>query len=129
MSYRNLRVWQAAVRFVLQIYPATRTFPAEERFGLTSQLRRAAISIPSNIAEGHGRLSSGEWLQFLGIARGSAYEIETQLVVARELGYIDDHTHHELTATISAVARGLIRLIAATQRRRKPNRQLTTDNR
>lgn len=129
MSFRNLRVWQAGVRFVVQIYRVTRTFPPDERFGLTSQLRRAAISLPANIAEGHGRISSGEWIQFLGIARGSAYEIETQLVIAHELGLLDEPTHRELTNAISGIARGLIRLIEAAQRHRKPNRQPTTDNR
>jgi four helix bundle protein len=71
------------------IYQATKTFPADERFGLTNQLRRAAVSIPSNIAEGKGRLTTGEFMQFLSIARGSTLEIQTQLEIAQMLGFGD----------------------------------------
>jgi four helix bundle protein len=87
-DFRNLIVWQKAIAFVTDLYRATQAFPNEERFGLTSQLRRAAVSIPSNIAEGQGRLTRGEFRQFLGQAKGSVCEVETQLVIAQNLGYL-----------------------------------------
>src|SRR5690348_7662243 len=88
-SYRDLVVWQKAVHFVTQIYRLTVSFPDNERYGLVSQLRRAAVSIPSNIAEGQGRLTEGEFRQFLGHARGSLLEVETQLFIAQELGFLN----------------------------------------
>jgi four helix bundle protein len=87
-SYRDLEVWQLAMEVVIQIYRLTRAFPAEEKFGLVAQLRRAAVSIPSNIAEGHSRLGAGEFRRFVSIARGSVAEVETQLAVAEALGFI-----------------------------------------
>jgi four helix bundle protein len=87
-SYRDLIAWQKAVRFVSEIYRVTATFPRDELYGLVSQLRRAAVSIPSNIAEGQGRLTEGEFRQFLGHARGALFEVETQLHIANELGFI-----------------------------------------
>ncbi len=87
-SYRDLIAWQKAVRFVSEIYRVTATFPRDELYGLVSQLRRAAVSIPSDIAEGQGRLTEGEFRQFLGHARGSLFEVETQLHIANELGFI-----------------------------------------
>jgi len=86
-SFRDLAVWQRSVGLALAIYKLTSAFPESERFGLVSQLRRAAVSIPSNIAEGYGRSSKGEYVQFLGHARGSNFEVETQLVIARALGF------------------------------------------
>jgi four helix bundle protein len=88
-SYRDLIVWQKSIELVLEIYRATRGFPKTETYGLVSQLRRAAVSVPSNIAEGHARLSTGEFKQFLGHARGSLMEIETQILISRKLGHID----------------------------------------
>jgi four helix bundle protein len=85
-SYRELRVWQAAMDFVQQVYELTAGFPADERYGLSSQLQRAAVSVPSNIAEGYGRLHRGEYVQHLGIARGSLFEAETQLILSVKLG-------------------------------------------
>jgi four helix bundle protein len=86
-SFRNLAVWQRAVELSLQIYKLTTAFPDTERFGLTNQLRRASVSVASNIAEGYGRSTKGEYVQFLGHARGSNSEVETQLVIARGLGF------------------------------------------
>ena len=86
-SHRDLIVWQKATAMVTEIYRATRGFPREEMFGLTSQLRRSAVSVASNIAEGQGRLSKGEFRQFLGQARGSLIEMENQLVIAGNLGF------------------------------------------
>ena len=82
-SYRDLVVWQKAMELVAEIYQRTRAFPMDEMFGLVSQMRRAAVSIPSNIAEGYGRASTGEYKQFLGHARGSLWEVETQILIAK----------------------------------------------
>ena len=86
-SFRDLRVWQAAMDLVEQIYVATRTFPKHELYGLASQMQRAAVSIPSNIAEGHTRAHSKEYLRHLSIARGSLAELQTQLEIALRLKY------------------------------------------
>jgi four helix bundle protein len=86
-SYRDLKVWQRAIEMTLAIYRVTTGFPKEELFGLTSQLRRAGVSVASNIAEGYGRGSKGEYKQFLAMARGSNLEVQTQLFIATELAY------------------------------------------
>jgi four helix bundle protein len=86
-SFRELQVWQRAMELTVAIYRLTRGFPREEQYGLTAQIRRSAVSIPSNIAEGQGRLSSGEFRQFLAIARGSNCEVQTQLEIARALRF------------------------------------------
>jgi len=86
-SHRNSAAWQKGMELARLVYKATRQFPADERFGLTNQLRRASVSIPSNIAEGKGRLTTGEFIQFLGIARGSTLEVQTQLELASDLGF------------------------------------------
>jgi len=85
-SFRDLTVWQKSIDLTVAVYRITQAFPREEMFGLTSQLRRAAVSIPSNIAEGQGRLNTREFRQFLGVARGSNCELQTQLEIARKLG-------------------------------------------
>ena len=89
-SYRDLEVWQRGIDLVELVYELTSDFPDEEKFGLSAQLRRAATSIPSNIAEGWGRASRNEFLHFLRIARGSLVEVETQLIVAHRLGYLNE---------------------------------------
>ena len=86
--YKKLIVWQKAKSLVKVVYALTRQFPADERFALTDQLRRAVVSIPSNIAEGYGRASNADYAHFLAIARGSLYEVLTQLEIAEDLGYI-----------------------------------------
>ena len=86
-KYRESVGWQKAMHLVRAVYNATRSFPGDERFGLTNQLRRAAVSVPSNIAEGKGRISQGELIQFLGIARGSVLEVQTQLELAAMEGF------------------------------------------
>jgi four helix bundle protein len=88
-SHRNSVAWQKGMLLASLIYKATQRFPSEERFGLTNQLRRAGVSVPSNIAEGKGRLTTGELMHFLGIARGSILEIRTQLELATMLGFGD----------------------------------------
>ena len=87
-SYRDLFAWQEAVEFVTEVYAITSKFPDKEHYGLISQLRRASVSIASNIAEGQGRLTEGEFRHFLGHARGSLLEVETQFVIAEKLGYV-----------------------------------------
>lgn len=89
-KHRDLLVWQRAVELVADVYRLTAEFPDSERFGLAAQMRRAAVSVPSNIAEGAARLSRKEFLRFLGIARGSLSEVDTQLVVANTLGYVEN---------------------------------------
>jgi four helix bundle protein len=84
-SFRDLLVWQRSIQLAVAVYRLTKGFPREETHGLSSQLRRASVSISSNIAEGHGRLTSGEYRQFLGMARGSNFEVQTQLEIARAL--------------------------------------------
>jgi four helix bundle protein len=94
-SFRDLQVWQKAMQLTVAVYRFTREFPHEEIYGLTSQMRRAAVSVPSNIAEGHGRLNPSEFKQFLGIARGSICEIQTQLEIARQLQFGNADLLHE----------------------------------
>jgi len=86
-SYRDLKVWQRAIELSVTLYAYTADFPREEIYGLSGQLRRAGVSIASNIAEGWGRSSSGEYRQFIGMARGSNFEVQTQLVIAKKLGF------------------------------------------
>jgi four helix bundle protein len=88
-SFRDLEVWQMSMDLTVTVYRLTQAFPREELFGLSSQLRRSAVSIPSDIAEGQGRLNTGEFKQFLGVARGSNCELQTQLEIARALGLGD----------------------------------------
>jgi len=89
-SYRDLIVWQKAMKLAKETYLLTKSFPKEELYGLTSQIRRCAISIPSNIAEGKGRNSDKEFVRFLQISLGSVYELQTQLELSLELGYISN---------------------------------------
>jgi four helix bundle protein len=86
-SFRNLAVWQRSIELTLAVYRLTSSFPDSERFWLTNQLRRASVSVASNIAEGYGRATRGEYIQFLGHARGSNSEVETQIVISKALGF------------------------------------------
>jgi len=106
-SFRNLAVWQRAVELSLQVYKLTAAFPDSERFGLTNQLRRATVSVASNIAEGYGRSTRGEYIQFLGHARGSNSEVETQLVIARGLGFGSSQMLNQADQLCSEVGRML----------------------
>ncbi len=110
-SFRELVVWQRAIELALEIYKLTKTFPKEEMFGLTSQLRRAAISVASNIAEGQGRRTKGEFVQFLCIARGSNAEVQTQLVIVRGLGYAGEAAIEGCEALALEVAKMLNALL------------------
>ena len=110
-SYKDLVVWQKAKDFVLEMYKNTEKFPKHEQFGLTSQLRRATVSIPSNIAEGFRRGTDKEKLQFLRIAYGSGAEIETQLIIAKGLKYINDKAYTSLDTERSEIMKILNTLI------------------
>jgi four helix bundle protein len=118
-TYKELVVWQKAMELVTEVYRITSTFPKNEIYGLTSQLRRSAVSIPSNIAEGQARMTRGEFLQFLGHARGSLMEVETQILVAANLKYISSTELQLILEKIEAIGRLLNGLINSL---RVPNR-------
>jgi four helix bundle protein len=115
-DHRDLIAWQKAMNLVTSIYKASKTFPKEELYGLTSQLRRAAVSIPANIAEGQGRRSKPEFRQFLGHARGSLLEVDTRLEIALRLEYLNLKEHSQLHEQLNEVGRiinGLLRSLAS----------------
>ena len=107
--FKDLIVWQKSMAFVVDVYRSTRDFPKEEIYGLTSQVRRAAVSIPSNIAEGQARRTTGEFLQFLGHARGSLAEVETQIILSHDLGFLSDPD--PLLSSLNEISRILSGLI------------------
>ena len=109
-NYRDLIAWQKAMDLVVAVYDATQRFPSDERFGLTGQLRRAVVSVPSNIAEGQGRASTLEFLRFLSIARGSLCEAETQILIAVRLSFLSSEEGDALLRTTDEVGRVLRRL-------------------
>ena len=117
-SFRDLRVWQEAMKLTTEIYKSTSAFPKHELYGLSQQIRRAAVSVPSNIAEGQARLSTGEFKHFLGNARGSLMEIETQLLIARHLDYLDDIQSDLLLKDAAEVGRILNGLLASLASRK-----------
>lgn len=109
--HKNLKVWQKSIELVKLIYVNTKSFPKEELFGLMSQMRRAVVSIPSNIAEGYGRNSIKECERFLYIALGSASELETQLIISKELEYISDDKFRSLDFLLNEIIKMLSALI------------------
>jgi four helix bundle protein len=121
-SVYQLIAWQKAMDLAVRVYGTTSSFPREERFGLTSQLRSCAVSIPSNIAEGHGRLTRGEWRQFLGHARGSTLEMQTQLILSKRLGFGDPAALEADLALTDEVGRIINGLLSSENQRhlRKP---------
>ena len=111
-SHRDLIVWQKAMDLVVMVYQESKGFPKEETYGLTSQIRRAAVSVPANIAEGQGRRLTGEFLQFLGNARGSLLELDTHFELSLRLGFVDKENHAGVRRHIQEVGRlinGLMR--------------------
>lgn len=104
-KFKELLVWQKSVDLAVEIYKTSKNFPPDERFGLTAQITRSAVSVPSNIAEGAGRNSNGEFRNFLGIATGSIYELETQSIIANRLGYISNEKINELDFEINEIQR------------------------
>ena len=111
LNYRDLEVWRVAMDLVEQCYRVTKVFPKEELFGLTSQIRRAAVSVPANIAEGNGRLHTKDYLNFLGIARGSLRELETHLFICQRIGLIDQQTFDPLFMLAGRVGKMLTKLV------------------
>ncbi|HKJ40740.1 MAG TPA: four helix bundle protein [Sunxiuqinia sp.] len=112
-TYRDIKVWQKAMPFVTKIYKSTGLFPKEEIYGLTSQIRRSAVSIPSNIAEGFGRRSSNEFKRFLQIAMGSLFELQTQLEISKNLEFLDDSAFDDLFQDSREIERMLSAFIDA----------------
>ena len=111
-SYRDLRVWQHGMDLVVHCYHATKSLPDHERYGLTSQIRRSAVSIPSNIAEGHGRSHTGQYAEHVSIANGSLKELETQVLIAGRLGFLGRDVQADLleqTDDLGRMLRGLHR--------------------
>ena len=106
-DFRKIQVWEKAHHFTLRIYKITSSFPKDELYGLTSQMRRAAASIPANLAEGCGRDTQAELARFVHIAGGSASELEYHLILAHDLGYIDDEAYPELNSAINEIQRML----------------------
>jgi len=104
-SARDLNVWKEAMNLVKQVYIETKKFPKEEIYGITNQIRRAAVSIPSNIAEGNGRKNRKEYINFLSIANGSLMELETQLIISENIGYLDKENIDILLKQVELVSR------------------------
>lgn len=110
-SYKDLVVWQKSITLVQQVYELSKDFPKSEFFGLSQQLRRSAVSVPSNIAEGYGRGSRNDYLRFCKIARGSCFELETQIIIAIQLKMVNKVSAENVTSLINEVCRLLQGLI------------------
>lgn len=123
-THKDLRVWQQSMEMVTSIYLMTKTFPKEELFGLVAQMHRAAVSVPSNIAEGYARGTDREKMHFLRISSGSISEIETQLMLSLKLGYIGQETYDELSELITSIWKQLNSLISFLKNRMSPQEQL-----
>ena len=118
-TYRNLIVWQKAMSMVLLVYGETKGFPKEETFGLTSQIQRSVVSIPSNIAEGYGRNSTGDYIRFLQIASGSLYEFQTQLEISSQLGYLSEEKYVEINSLSIEIEKMLSSLLSKVRNSQK----------
>ena len=123
-THKDLRVWQQSIAMVTSIYRMTLSFPKEELFGLVSQLRRASVSVPSNIAEGYARGTDKEKLHFLRISSGSMLEVETQLILSLNLEYIDQEKFDEVSEIVISVWKQLNSLISSIKKRLSPQEQL-----
>ena len=106
-NFKELIVWQKSIQLVVLVYKTTKNFPSEEKYALSNQMNRAAVSIPSNIAEGHMRNTNKDFRQFVSIARGSCAELETQCILAQQLGYVDQNLYTTLTGSIEEIAKML----------------------
>jgi four helix bundle protein len=118
-SHRDLLVWQKCMHLVQEVYVLSQQFPSDERFGLISQVRRAAVSVPSNIAEGYGRGSTPDYIRFLRAARGSLYELDTQLLIASQLTYITSAQYASIEDRLKECSRMLISLIRSLEEHTK----------
>jgi four helix bundle protein len=118
-SYRDLRVWQEAMNLAEACYRVTSSFPSEEMFGLTAQMRRAAVSVPANIAEGYGRNSKGAYCQFLRVAQGSLKELETHLLLAQRLGFATETVVAPTLSSCDSLGKMLRSLIRSIERSAK----------
>lgn len=116
-NYKELKVWQKAYHLCIEIYKITKDFPKEERYGLISQIRRASVSVPSNIAEGYGRKTTREYIQALYVAYGSNCELETQILLSGDLGYIKPEDSEKLQGVLGDVERMLMGLIRSLENR------------
>jgi len=116
-SYRDLDVWQLAMALAKQVYEATGAFPSHERFGLINQMRRAAVSIPSNVAEGHARLSTAEFQRFITIAMGSVAELETQILLSQDLGFLHLDQQQQMMQQLDKIGKMLRGLHRSLERR------------
>ena len=123
-THKDLRVWHQSIELVTTIYMMTKTFPKEKLFGMVSQMRRAIVSVPSNIAEGYARGTDREKLHFLRISSGSMAEVETQLLLSLNLGYINQESYDELSETITSVWKQLNDLISSINKKLSPQEQL-----
>jgi four helix bundle protein len=115
-DYKKLEVWKESVNLVTEIYLLTNNFPDKEKFGLSNQINRSAVSIPSNIAEGAGRLSKNEFIQFLGYAIASSYELETQMLIAYNLKFISIEQENNIMEKLSMIQRKLHSLIKSLKK-------------
>ena len=120
-TYRDLLVWQKAMTLVTEVYRLSRRFPKEETYGLTSQIRRCGVSVPSNIAEGCGRNSTSDYVRFLRMAMGSLYELQTQAEIARNLGYLDDDAFEGMYASSREIERMMSSLIRQLKQKTSGN--------
>ena len=116
-TYKDLIVWQKSIALVISVYSLTKKFPNDEKFGIVAQINRAIVSIPNNIAEGWGRESSKNYVQFLRIARGSLMEIETLILISKNLDYINEQDYIDLTKQIDEVGKILHGLIKSVQQK------------
>ena len=117
-SYRDLDVWKKSLELVKEIYKTTNGFPSEEKFGLVNQMPRAAVSIPSNIAEGHARLATGEFMRFISISLGSVAELETQLILSKELHFIDKPILEKFLLLLDEIGKMLRGLYKSLQKKK-----------
>ena len=115
-NYKELEVWQKAINLVIELYKITESFPHEERYGLISQVQRSGVSIPANIAEGWGRGSTKEYIQYLRISRGSLAELETHLIIAQKLNYISEENTCKLQNEIISIGKMLNNLIKSLKK-------------
>ena len=122
--YKKLKVWQKAMSLVIHVYKATKNFPKHEQYGLISQMRRSVVSIPSNIAEGHGRNTDKEIVRYLDIARGSIYELDTQIEISRQLNYINPKEFNIIFGLLDETSR----MLSGLRKSKSQHSTLSTQN-